>query len=355
MFTDFIKWAKDKDWAQSMKDTSQSLPYHNEDVWEHSLLALKALDQFDFEDKEIVSMAAFLHDCAKPDTAELNEDGTWTFPKHSIHGEKKARRILIDYGMNFHDRERICKLVRYHMWPSNITDNNVEDMVVYLSHKLKVENLCYLHKADRLGRNVPYQTGGQVGASALKFESEYYDCYDKPFAFPSDSSRVMYYQKKTSPYYDPYFKDVWVTMMVGLPNSGKTTWVKDNMGGSPIVSLDEIRVRNKIKPSDKKKQGLVAQIATHECREFLRKEESFVFDATNVTEKVRNKWIDLFLAYNAKIRIVYIEVPMEIILHRNKGRKKPVPEDVLKKLFHKLEVPDLTECHEIIYEIGVER
>jgi tRNA uridine 5-carbamoylmethylation protein Kti12 len=49
------------------------------------------------------------------------------------------------------------------------------------------------------------------------------------------------------------------------------------------------------------------------------------------------------------VRIVYIEAPLPDVLSRNHQRLHPVPEAVIAKLAGKLELPDLTEAHEVIW------
>ena len=50
-------------------------------------------------------------------------------------------------------------------------------------------------------------------------------------------------------------------------------------------------------------------------------------------------------------RIVYVETAWRELLCRNRVRSAPVPEAVLQRLAEKLEVPDLTEGHDLEYEV----
>jgi hypothetical protein len=56
--------------------------------------------------------------------------------------------------------------------------------------------------------------------------------------------------------------------------------------------------------------------------------------------------------YQARIRIVYLEVPFEEILRRNRSRMAMVPEAVIYKLARKLEVPEPTEAHEVQWVVN---
>jgi tRNA uridine 5-carbamoylmethylation protein Kti12 len=62
---------------------------------------------------------------------------------------------------------------------------------------------------------------------------------------------------------------------------------------------------------------------------------------------MRQQLINFFAAYQARIRIVYLEVPLEEILQRNRSRPAAVPEAVIQKLAARLDIPDITEAHQV--------
>ncbi|MBD2083510.1 ATP-binding protein [Coleofasciculus sp. FACHB-542] len=79
----------------------------------------------------------------------------------------------------------------------------------------------------------------------------------------------------------------------------------------------------------------------------MRAEKSFVWNATNLSRQLRSSLINLFSAYQARIRIVYLEVSWEELLRRNHSRAANVPEAVIQRMRDRLEVPDLTEAHQV--------
>jgi predicted kinase len=85
----------------------------------------------------------------------------------------------------------------------------------------------------------------------------------------------------------------------------------------------------------------------------LRARESFIWNATNTTSRLRGGLIDLFAAYGARIRIVYCEASRAEMAMRNARRRKPVPECVIEKLLDHLDVPDLTEAHEVVCAVNI--
>jgi predicted kinase len=118
-----------------------------------------------------------------------------------------------------------------------------------------------------------------------------------------------------------------------------------------VVSLDVIRRKHKLSPTDKSANGWVVQTAKEEARTYLRKGQEFVWNATNITRQMRAQLIDLFVDYGAKVKIVYLEQPYHIWRQQNKSREYALPESVLDKMLDKLEVPQLAEAHEVVYHV----
>ena len=138
-----------------------------------------------------------------------------------------------------------------------------------------------------------------------------------------------------------------VTLMSGLPGAGKDTWLSQNRAGLPVVALDAIRDVQEVDATDN--QGKVIQTAREQCRAHLRAREDFAFNATNITRQMRQRWIELFADYDARIQIVYIEPPLATILAQNRRRANPVPENVVLRLLEKLEPPTAAECHDLVF------
>src|SRR5437016_4865825 len=138
-----------------------------------------------------------------------------------------------------------------------------------------------------------------------------------------------------------------VPLKSGLPGAGKDTWLAKHRPTLPIVALDAIRDALDIEATDN--QGEVIQTAREKCRVHLRAGQNFAFNATNITRQMRQRWIDLFADYGARIEIVYLEPPIDTILAQNKHRTHPVPEKVTLRLVEKLEPPTVTECHSLTF------
>jgi len=101
----------------------------------------------------------------------------------------------------------------------------------------------------------------------------------------------------------------------------------------------------KIAPVDN--QGPVVTRARERAREYLRDKQSFIWNATNISRRMRDHCISLCAAYNARVRIVYVEAGAECLAAQNRAREVSVPEEVINRLLARWEPPDLTEAHRV--------
>jgi len=180
------------------------------------------------------------------------------------------------------------------------------------------------------------------------------DCWGKAREFASRQAQMYYMQHDDAylayvPFEEPAFE---VILMSGLPGAGKDTFIKNHYPDWPVISLDKMRAERGISPTDKTGNGQIIQEAKEQARVYMRRQESFIWNATNTTSQMRMQLIDLFTTYKAKVNIVYVEVPHQQLQGQNKDREAMVPESVLDKLAHKLEVPAIWEAHEVGYHVG---
>lgn len=92
-------------------------------------------------------------------------------------------------------------------------------------------------------------------------------------------------------------------LLSGLPGMGKDHYIESFCPDIPVVSLDAIRRKYKISPTDKSGNGWVIQTAKEEARSYLRKGQDFIWNATNITRLMRSQLIDLFTGYGARVKL----------------------------------------------------
>ncbi len=342
-----LEWVEAQDWFKELEKTPQDPKHHAEgNVLIHTKMVMWKIQQHD--DIEL-SLAALFHDIGKPRKTIISDYGI-TSAGHSKAGEIIAREIMYrDGSVSFDMRERICGMVRYHQVPFHY--DGLSKLKVFGS-SLVVENreLASLAEADCTGRISDSIEESLYNVELFKEFCIENDCLDRSAKFTSDSARVKSFTTKEMQYYpysneDEHFECT-MFMMCGLPGSGKDYFVNKELD-YPDVCLDKIRLKLGIGPEDE--QGEVIQHAKNLARENLRKKQSFVWNATNITKQRRAQIIQLAIDYGAKVHIIYIEKPIETLLKQNKNRNAAVPESVIHRMLAKLEVPTIQEAHEVTY------
>lgn len=353
---DILAWAGDQPWCRAMADCQQDAQWHSEgDVWTHTQLVCTELTRLAQwrsltpPERTALIFTALFHDSGKPLTTHVEAaTGRVTSPKHAIKGEHLARSVLRELGCELNVREEICRLVRFHGRPAFLLErSNPVHEVVSLSWLVNNKLLYFFALADTRGRRTAQMTRPEENLHYWKLLAEENGCFEQAYSFANDQARFLFFrQREPSLHYVPY-EDYrcTVTMMAGLPGSGKDTWLAANLPGAAVVSLDAIREELAIDPTDN--QGQVAQTARENCRDLLRSRTTFGFNATNLLRQTRQRWIDLFADYGARIAIVYLEPSWPAILERNRDRSRPVPEGVVRELASKCEPPTLTEAHQV--------
>lgn len=129
---------------------------HIYDVWEHNLRALQ--HAADRKWPLHIRLAALFHDISKPETRLWSkEKNDWTFYGHDVVGGKKARNILTRLKYSKEDIDRISKLVRWHLFFSDI-DKITLSAVRRLVRNVGPDNVWDLMKVracDRIGMGRP--------------------------------------------------------------------------------------------------------------------------------------------------------------------------------------------------------
>jgi len=353
-----LEWAEAQAWARDMAGCNQDVQWHAEgDVWTHTRMVCAEVERLsdwpslDRAAQLKLLFTALFHDAGKPATTVLDPgSGRTRSPKHALVGAEIARRMLREIECDVATREQICALVRFHGRPPYLLEKeNPEREVISLSWLVNNRLLYLFALADTRGRRANEMSRPEEILHLWKLVAEERDCFVRPYVFANDHARFLFYRDQLSSlHYTPHEEyRCTVTLMSGLPGAGKDTWLAQARPGQAVVSLDAIREELDADGTDN--QGEVIQAAREHCRGHLRAGRDFCFNATNVTRQMRQRWIDLFADYNARVEIVYLEPPMRTVLEQNKRRTNPVPESVIHRLVEKLEPPTITEAHELAY------
>jgi len=150
-------------------------------------------------------------------------------------------------------------------------------------------------------------------------------------------------------------------MLVGIPCSGKSTYVEKlktipYWSNSVILSTDNYI--EKVAQEHNTTYNEIFEDCISEATRQLElafimakdRGENLIWDQTNLTVKTRKKKLSKLPSFYAR-GVMYFEVSLEEALERNKNREgKFIPESILKRMYHQLEIPtrnedfDYVEC-----------
>ncbi|MDW9481140.1 AAA family ATPase [Sinorhizobium meliloti] len=305
----------------------------------------------DDETRFLMFWTAVFHDSGKPERTKTEEDGSITSRGHSRAGASIARREMMVAGMPYAMREHMCSLILAHQIPFWLYENEEAAQTkkaIMLSMELDPRLLIMHARADARGRicHDPDDIKMRVELSREVFVEN--GVYGGRYPFANEESMLAYVRRDDRhPAYEAYMDFACEgTIMCGIQGVGKDTWIAENMPGVPVVSLDDMREEMDVEWTDN--QGRVVQAVLETAKSHLRAKRDFVWNATNITSDQREKVISLLRDYNARVRIVYLEAPRDVLLKQNAERAASVPEQVIERFLAKLEPPKDWEAHEVV-------
>jgi len=220
-----------------------------------------------------------------------------------------------------------------------------------LSWELSLPDLCCVARCDMLGRHYEKRSDSLADIALFEQLAQEEGCWDGPRRMADAHTRLAYFRgADTSPDY-PLFQNPGsrVTVMCGLPASGKNHWVARQRKGWPVVSFDAARAELGLKHGEN--DGLAAHHAVDQAKALLRRQEHFVWNATHLSQQMRTKTLDLLWAYHARIELVYLEVPHAELMRRNRERDTTLSNAGIERMLHRWELPTPIEAHATVYEV----
>lgn len=340
---------KCKEFYALMK-TKQSPKWHGEgDAFKHTVLVAKKMYEMvnsgvwflNNRDKRILMLAAICHDLGKATTTYFDEkEKDWKCKNHGVVGERITRELLFDEDIN--TREEICWLVRWHMNFHHVCIKPYQQRLQEITRLSKgqstIEKLLILNVADSRGSLSVENTEDKINDRLRKISdiAMSNDCYIKP-----------YHTKNTESDYTMY-------VMIGLPGSGKDTYIHKYLQDLPCICRDDIREEIKdgqiigrklmLSPLEEKQ---VTDIVNERIRTCCINKQSFVINQTSLKKKYRQAFIDIAEKFNhVNIVYVYVEAPSieDCIRRRGEGKWK----GIINRMWDEFEFPDKSECNKLI-------
>ena len=134
-----------------------------------------------------------------------------------------------------------------------------------------------------------------------------------------------------------------VVVLVGLPGSGKSTWLEQT-GAGAALSSDTVRRWLADDETDQTIHDRVFQTMRYLLRHRLELSRPVTYiDATNLTPAERQPYIGIGRSYGCEVEAVYFDVPLAVCRERNARRHRVVPEEALEKMAARLVPPSESE------------
>ena len=136
---------------------------------------------------------------------------------------------------------------------------------------------------------------------------------------------------------------------VGLPGSGKSTYVKNFIKDKDIeyLSSDSLRAVYGKDETDQTVTSIVFGHIKRKVDEFLKDGKNVLVDATSVNRKERSDYINTAKKYGAKVVAIVFKMDRQGLIDRNKKRGEQggrvVPDFVIDKMLAKFEEPSYDE------------
>jgi predicted kinase len=353
-------------------------PYHIEgSIWSHTMLVCKQAEN----DPKVLKLAALFHDVGKVDAREVIP---YNQPKPNFNGNGHEESIIYDpknegkmkvmfrghEGISFwkaidhlnklvllgviskEEMIEVLELVSLHGTLSNrIKDGSEfkpEKVVNMFTEHRKYANFVKMAKNDYNGRFFD-DKGGSKAVAQKELGHTLYGIE----VWKSN-------HKLKSPKSEKFPK---LTVLIGLPASGKSTWLKENLVNEVVISKDnEVLIMGKelgldenytdiYKALTKEQHDETYNRAIEKFRKSVKERKDIVIDMTNMSKKSRKKWLSNLKDYRteAKVFLAGESLLYARNLIRAQEENKHIPGHVYTNMKKSFLIPTWDEFDEIEY------
>ena len=135
------------------------------------------------------------------------------------------------------------------------------------------------------------------------------------------------------------------TILIGIPGSGKSTWINHNISSDIRIISPDIHLEEKYNYEWTPARASEAwAISYQQFARSLQVEETIVWDATFLRPIDRSAILHIANGFGYHTRAVVLLVPLDVCLERNRRRKRtPVPDDKIIVMHNLLSMPNPSE------------
>lgn len=339
--------------TQLMKNTTHShngVPnqYHLEDsIWTHTMLACKMWQErmlsdgnTYLKDMEFVSLVMLLHDIGKCYVRQEHDKdkNKVRFIGHAGSSYFHSYSVLDSFNISAEDKHKVMKFIAMHGELSDYV-KVVDGVTEVKQEKLykdftpyEFEVLCIISRADWTGRFFSNQSRDNSERQLEGLES-----------------RILPYSSDCTDSLESDFTNK-ITLLVGLPCCGKSTWAKENITDNTVV-IDRDKL---VSAYDKTNYNNAWNIADHklidkqlmlEYSKAVKAKKDIIIDMTNLTNKGRRKFLNNLPNTYFRKAIIF-NVSLEEITRRNNEREgKYITQEVYDKMIKSFSYPKVSEFH----------
>lgn len=291
---------------------TQTNPFHMEGgVWTHTMMVLKEAQNA----SDVMKLAALCHDIGKAYVMEdKHEKKRRRFTNHEAVSTFYTKEVLESYDLTKEEKHRILYIVANHGSFYNFFE---EGRIPKKNYVKFVERFTLKQMAD-LSEFYNYDHNGRfhIGESD-RCNPKVDDDFEEIMSLLHEKEALSWEKEK----------DKTITVLVGPPRAGKSTWVENNVNEALVISRDDLVMKygegdtysqkwasispEKHKELDKEIQSMYQNA--------IKTGNDIVIDMTNMSKKSRRKWISNAKDYHKK-SVIFIESP-SCLISRNSSEK----------------------------------
>lgn len=141
-----------------------------------------------------------------------------------------------------------------------------------------------------------------------------------------------------------------VYMLIGVPGSGKSTWVSKNIGPDTVYASSDDYIEKYAKKVGKTYSevfdeviGQAQQHMTQQVKQAVEAGKDIIWDQTNTSAKARLRKLRMLPGYRA-VAVVFPTPPKDVLDARLAARPgKSIPDNVMQRMINSLEMPSKAE------------
>lgn len=301
-------------------------------TWSHCIGVLLLAETFN--SNKLVRLAALGHDLGKPLCTSRAEDKK----RIRMFGHEGVSLILaLDYldtlDLTNEEKIRVCQLICFHTYlyqEMRKPNYELEVAQFFAGEQDLFQDLISLTRADALGRFAENEDRSVWVNAEETFAPVLHKI--NPVIYPRQTEGVA-------------------VVLVGVPMSGKSAWIKKHGGDSLIVCRDQVIMDMAKGQTYNDAFHSVDQDKVNQQYDLIRKDalksgRNLIFDLTHTTEKSRRKSL-AGLPKQMKRKAVVFLTGYNTLVARNETRAKDenkrIPDYVLKNMMGQLSLPMRSE------------